>query len=269
MALNPKLKETAEKVATDYPKAGPERRRLLTMLRSPRYGILVASPDSWDAIEMDRADFNDIDSYDANDKNWWCPFEPDRQLGGLRTQFDAAVGLAWFDDYWGRRLGAVVDSAEQDGVKAAREAVLRQHPMIKAVDWQELADLATADSGPRKLSAAAIAWGKASPATTARRKPWRWQCARRYGAAGMAGMAATAEAQQLLQRRFDGVWAARRLTGSTVCGGTGKSRRHEAASRGQELAEAATAEVMRQVRTGLQVIAEAGLCNIRSRINIP
>lgn len=212
MALNPKLKETAEKVAADYPKAGPERRRLLTMLRSPRYGILVASPDSWDAIEMDHADFNDIDNYDANDKNWWCPFEPDRQLGGLRTQFDAAVGLAWFDDYWGRRLGAVVDSAERDGVKAAREAVLRQHPMIKAVDWQELADLAKADSGPRKLSAAAIAWGKASSGDDGAPEALALAVrATRYGCRWHGGHGSySRETQQLLQRRFKGgVWAAR------------------------------------------------------------
>ena len=211
MALNPKLKETAEKVAADYPKARPEQRRLLTMLRSPRYGILVSSPDSWDAIEMDRADFNEIDSYDANDKNWWCPFEPDRQLGGLRTQFDSAAGLAWFDDYWGRRLGVVVDPAERDGVKAAREAVLRQHPMIKAVDWRELADLAKAASGPRKFSEAAIRWGKASrgddgapEALALAVRSTRYGC-RWHGGHGSYSQAA----RQLLQQRFKGtVWAA-------------------------------------------------------------
>jgi len=211
MALNPKLKETAERVAADYPTAGPERRRLLTMLRSPRYGILVSSPDSWDVIEMDRADFNAIDSYDANDKNWWCPFEPDRQLGGLRAQFDTAAGLAWFDDYWGRRLGAVVDPAERDGVKAASEAVLRQHPMIKAVNWQELADLAKTASGPRKMSEAAIAWGKASrgddgapEALALAVRSTRYGC-RWHGGHGSYSRAA----QQLLQRRFKGTtWAA-------------------------------------------------------------
>jgi hypothetical protein len=212
MALNPKLKETAETVTANYPKAGPERQRLLTMLRSPRYGILVSSPDSWDAIEMDRPDFNEIDSYDANDKNWWCPFEPDRQLGGLRTQFDAAVGHAWFDDYWGRRLGAVVDPAERDGVKAAREAVLRQHPMIKAVDWQELADLAKAKSGPSKLSAAAIAWGKASSGDDGAAEALALAVrATRYGCRWHGGHGSYSQtAQQLLQRRFKGsVWAAR------------------------------------------------------------
>ncbi len=212
MALNPRLKETAEKVAADYPKTGPERRRLLTMLRSPRYGILVSSPDSWDAIEMDRGDFNEIDSSDANDKNWWCPFEPDRQLLGLRNQFDAAAGLAWFDDYWGRRLAAVVDPAERDGARAAREAMLKRHPMIEAVDWQELAALAKAASGPRKLSEAAIGWGKASSgddgapeALALAVRSTRYGC-RWHGGHGSYSRAA----QKLLQTRFkDTVWAAR------------------------------------------------------------
>ena len=211
MALNPKLKETADKVAADYPKAGPERQRLLTMLRSPRYGILISSPDSWDAIEMDRADFNAIDSYDANDKNWWCPFEPDRQLGGLRTQFDTAAGLAWFDDYWGRRLDAVVDPVKRESVRAAREAVLRQHPMIKAVDWRELAGLAEAAGAPRKLSEAAIRWGKAGSGDDGAAEALALAVrATRYGCRWHGGHGNySREAQQLLQRRFKGsVWAA-------------------------------------------------------------
>ncbi|MGQ0484842.1 MAG: hypothetical protein ACT4SY_05755 [Hyphomicrobiales bacterium] len=211
MALNPGLKTTADKVAADYPKTGPERRRLLTMLRSPRYGILISSPDLWDGMERDRADFNEIDSYDANDKNWWCPFEIDRQLMGLRNQFDAADGLAWFDDYWSRRLTAVIDPAERDGVKAAREAVLKQHPEIRAVDWQELAALAKAASGPRNLSEAAIRWGKASrgddgapEALALAVRSTRYGC-RWHGGHGSYSRAA----QQLLQRRFKGtVWAA-------------------------------------------------------------
>ena len=212
MVLNPKLQETAEKVAADYPKAGPERQRLLTMLRSPRYGILVSSPDAWDVIEMDRADFNEIDSYDANDKNWWCPFEPDRQLGGLRTQFDAAAGLAWFDDYWGRRLDAVVDPAGRESVRAAREAVLKQHPMIKAVDWREIASLAEAASGPRTLTEAAIRWGKVSAGDDGAPEALALAVrATRYGCRWHGGHGSySREAQQLLRRRFkDSVWAAR------------------------------------------------------------
>jgi hypothetical protein len=211
MALSPRLKETADKVAADYPKARPEQRRLLTMLRSPRYGILVSSPDLWDAIEMDRADFDEIDSYNANDKNWWCPFEPDRQLIGLGNQFDAAVGLAWFDDYWGRRLAAVIDPAERDGVRAAREAVLKQHPVIRTVDWQELAALAKAASGPRQMSEAAIGWAKASrgddgapEALALAVRSTRYGC-RWHGGHGSYSQAA----QQLLQRRFKATaWAA-------------------------------------------------------------
>ncbi len=46
-AANPKLKETADKIATEFPKLRPERQRLLTVLRNPRLGILVNAPELW------------------------------------------------------------------------------------------------------------------------------------------------------------------------------------------------------------------------------
>src|SRR6185295_882356 len=40
-AANPKLKETADKIAAEFPKLSADRLRLLTVLRNPRLGILV------------------------------------------------------------------------------------------------------------------------------------------------------------------------------------------------------------------------------------
>ena len=163
MSLNPALKTLADKTAADYPKASPDHAQLLTILRSPRYGILITSPDVYDGIDMQRDDFNQIDDYDPNDKNWWCPLETDRQLGALRGQFDDASGLTYVTgDYSPSWLGSVVDPELINGLAAKRDQVLKAHPMIKTVSWKEIAGLAGAASGPKKLSTEAIRWGKAS-----------------------------------------------------------------------------------------------------------
>ncbi|MGE0241508.1 MAG: hypothetical protein AB7S59_22540, partial [Parvibaculaceae bacterium] len=78
-ALNPQVKAVADKVAADYPKAKDANRRLLTILRTPRMGVLVNAPGIWEPITMTGGgEETALDSFDHNDKNWWCPYEPDR-----------------------------------------------------------------------------------------------------------------------------------------------------------------------------------------------
>jgi hypothetical protein len=161
-AANPKLKEAADRVATDYPKLSVERQRLLTILRNPRFGILVNAPESWTPFEFVGDDFTDVTSGDHNDRNWWCPMQPDRQLGGLRDGFDADAGLLQVDQYGKQSLAAVYDQSVRDGLIAKREALLKQHPMLRVVNWNEFANLSTMASAPKLLTQAAIRWGKAS-----------------------------------------------------------------------------------------------------------
>src|SRR4029078_4225569 len=108
-ALNPEVKAIADKVAADYPKAKDANRRLLTILRSPRMGVLVNAPGIWEPITMTGGgEVTTLDSFDHNDKNWWCPFEPDRQLGGLRDDFDSLTGVQraqWAAKRLGTRIG--------------------------------------------------------------------------------------------------------------------------------------------------------------------
>ena len=160
--LNPALGAAAAKAAEDYPKAGPERLRLLTILRSPRFNILVAGPGDWKPESLKPDDFASLDSWDHNDKNWWCPLEPDRQLGALRQQADQATGVRWTGEYWQKRHGDVFDATQLDILNRNRDAALRQHAMVKAVNWKEIAALAAMPSAPKKLTEAAIRWGKAS-----------------------------------------------------------------------------------------------------------
>ncbi len=70
------VKAVADKVAADYPRMQDANRRLLTMLRTPRMGVLVNAPGVWEPVTMTGGgEVTMLDSFDHNDKNWWCPFE--------------------------------------------------------------------------------------------------------------------------------------------------------------------------------------------------
>jgi len=161
-ALNPEIKAIFEKVKADYPDISPRNQRLLTILRSPAHNILVAMPGGWQPESIKPDSFTEIDGWNPNDKNWWCPFEPDRQAGALRKQADDVNGFPEYFDYQIKRLGDVYDPAQREAVNRNRDAVLKAHPMVDAVNWKELRSLARMDQAPKRLSDAAVRWAKSS-----------------------------------------------------------------------------------------------------------
>jgi hypothetical protein len=210
LQLNPPMKVIADRTKADYPKAQGDNLRLLTILRSPRHNILVSIPDEWQVQPIKPENFDGIDSWDHNDKNWWCPLEPDRQLGALRHQADGVMGTAGLDDYGLKSLADVYDPELRSKVDASRDKFLKQNPMVKAINRKEVQALAAMPSAPRKLTESAIRWGKASKgddgapealalAVKATRYGCNWHGSHeRYSKA----------AQKLLQTRFrDTSWA--------------------------------------------------------------
>ncbi|MEI7600439.1 MAG: hypothetical protein WCJ41_14110 [Aestuariivirga sp.] len=160
--LNPEIKAIFDKVKADYPDISPRNQRLLTILRSPPHNILVSMPGGWQNESIKPDSFTEIDGWNPNDKNWWCPYEPDRQLGALRQQADDVNGFPVYFDYQMKRLGDVYDPALRAPLAANRDTVLKAHPMVKSVDWKELQALSRMAQGPERLTKAAIDWGKAS-----------------------------------------------------------------------------------------------------------
>jgi hypothetical protein len=210
MESNPGLKDIADKIATDYPKASAPRRRLLTVLRSPRHNILVNGPADWTVVTMADVDsYSDLDQYDHNDKNWWCPFEPDRQLLQLRSDFDQVAGQS-VATYQADDVKAVIDPEIVKSLETKREATLKAHPVIKSIDWKELLALAKAPSAPKLLTTRAVAWGKASRGNDGAPEALALAVrATRYGCRWHGGHKAYSQpAQQLLQAKFgDTEWA--------------------------------------------------------------
>lgn len=161
-ALNPEIKAIFDQVKADYPEISPRNQRLLTILRSPPHNILVSMPGGWQNESIRPDSFTEIDNWNPNDKNWWCPYEPDRQLGALRKQADNTTGFPDYFDWSMRHIGDVYDASLRAPLAASRDSVLARHPMVKDVNWKELQALARMPQGPERLSNAAIDWGKAS-----------------------------------------------------------------------------------------------------------
>ncbi len=209
--LNPELSRIAEKTRADYPSATDSNLWLLTILRTPRYNVLVNGPADWQPLAMTDlgASAEALDEYDHNDRNWWCPLEPDRHLKALRDEFDADAGTA-VDEWMDRRLGVVLDQALIAERAASRETVLKQHPVIKAIGWKEVAALAATPGAPRRLTERAMAWGKASNGKDGAAEALALAVrATRYGCNWHGGQKAYSKpAQELLQAKFKGTtWA--------------------------------------------------------------
>jgi hypothetical protein len=210
-AANPELLAARDAVTKEFPSLRSDRVLLLTILRNPRFGILLNSPDYIEPIETKRDVFSALDDYDANDKNWWCPLEPDRQLGALRVEFDNASDMDGVKDYDGKALAPLLEDGAIAKVDAARETELKQHPMVKAVNWREFARLAKAPSAPQLLARSAITWAKASKGNDGAPEALALAVrATRYGCRWHGSVKAYSKpAQELLKAKFaTSTWAA-------------------------------------------------------------
>jgi hypothetical protein len=212
LALNPQVQQSMDKLKADYPTLKGKDLWLLTILRNPRFGVMVNSPDWTDPIEADREDFSAVDYYDHNDKNWWCPVETERNLAAIRKDYDSASGVLAANEYHSKDLQPLLEDGATDGSAKTRDAVLKSHPMIKAVSWKEAGQLAKARSAPSSLSRAAVALAKAGRAPAAAPEALgRAVLVTRYGCNwhGRHG-SYSKDAQQLLKRKFpQSEWAAK------------------------------------------------------------
>lgn len=206
LALNPEIQAAVDTVKKQFPKLKGDRVLQLTMLRNPRFGILISSPDWSDPIETKRPDFAALDSYDANDKNWWCPLETDRVLQALRVSFDEDSKMAFAKGgYKTDVFNPVLAADALSTTDAAREALLKAHPMVKAIDWVEVEALSKIPSAPKLMTQAAIRWAKGSALTDAAAPEAlaRAVAATRYGCRWHGGHKAYSKpAQELLKRKF-------------------------------------------------------------------
>ncbi len=160
LAANPQIKGTLDDISKTMPKLSDDKKWLLTILRNPRFGILLNSPDSYgDPMETPNPIFTALDEYDHNDKNWWCPLEPGRHISAVRQAYNIAAGHSLHDN---NGKPSPYDKILFEKMADDREVALKQHPIIKSLNAAEIANLEKMASAPRNLTTAAIAWGKTS-----------------------------------------------------------------------------------------------------------
>jgi hypothetical protein len=170
--------------------------------------MLVNSPGQWGPATMTNMEQAGIDSFDHNDRNWWCPLETDRHLEALRAEFDDLTGNALPEYMTGYKVW--LDTTQAPDLKAARESVLKTNPAVKAIDWKEVASLAKAPSAPAALSRSAIRWAKRrNPDDGAAEALGQAIKTTRYGCNWHGGHGSySKEAHKLLQAKFkDTTWA--------------------------------------------------------------
>ncbi len=209
---NPKIKTAYDEVVMEFPKLPENRALLLTILRNPRFGILVNSPDYSEPIETARDNFTGLDEYDHNDKNWWCPLEPSRQLNAVRVSYGLASGGDITIDESKPEREPAFDPVLAARITQAREKLLAQHPVLKAVDVTEIKALASADSAPARLTKMAIKWAKASKGNDGAPEALALAVrATRFGCTWHGGHKAYSKpAQELLKAKFPkSAWVAK------------------------------------------------------------
>jgi hypothetical protein len=172
LKLNPGINSVYQDIKQSHAKIDEARQWLLTVLRTPRLGILTTAESGWDMLDMTGDDAPmAVDAYDHNDKNWWCPFNTDRHLLAVRDSFDRLTGNGaaqledrsryagiWYrNDKWFR---ALIDPGTSNALGAAREKLLGQHPAVRLIDWKELARLRKAPSAPKLLAQRAVQWAR-------------------------------------------------------------------------------------------------------------
>jgi hypothetical protein len=102
------------------------------------------------------------DHLNPNDNNWWCRLDLDRELGKLKTNFyDRPLGL-YYGRYWEVPERAGMPAALQEKLAEYREQVLREHAILKEIDFEELRRLTDVPSGSVYLAQAATAWTRSS-----------------------------------------------------------------------------------------------------------
>jgi hypothetical protein len=209
--LNPEIASTLDKVKKDYPSISRGNDFTLTILRNPRFNMLVNSPDVYWAGNDDEMKFDDLSLYNHNDQNWWCPMETDRVLGAVRNGYDELAGINQARSYNMENLKPLLEVDAVANVEAARERVLKNHPMVKSINWKEIASLAKAPSAPKLLTQAAIRWAKRSDGKDGAPEALALAVrATRYGCNWHGGHQAYSKpAQELLKAKFGTTtWAA-------------------------------------------------------------
>lgn len=182
LRLNPALGPFLDDIAAAHSLRHRDHMITYMMLRNPRLGPRLNSRGLWEDDQADQSSEHILQAIDTrahSDDNWWCRFDRRRYLGTLSTDlFGAVVGpvniedaydRGWYRHHVNDTLQAYLDATQEmwppgnsrlvDRVIAAYPRTL---PILRLIDWAELAELAKIPNGAQFLSERTIAWARTS-----------------------------------------------------------------------------------------------------------
>jgi hypothetical protein len=159
---NEAMKPLLDVYQAAWTSSGQRQAGLALLLKTP--GMMLVLPDGsdlywevprvrvWSTKEEDLEDaVFKHDHLNPNDNNWWCRLDIGRRLSKMRSNFyDSPLGL----DAAPARLRARLEEY--------RDEVLREHPILGQIDFEELGRLAKIPNAPVYLSQAAVERARSS-----------------------------------------------------------------------------------------------------------
>jgi hypothetical protein len=160
---NPQMQPLIDAYQASWTKTGRRRVGLVLLLKAP--GMQMVLWGDW-AIPRVRlwsekdegwrdAQFK-TDHQDPNDNNWWCRFDLYQRTSRMQQAFyNAPLGLG--SDFvrlpWGYPSGDLT---------RYRDEALRNHAILKQIDWEELGALTKIANAPTFLTDEAVDWAESS-----------------------------------------------------------------------------------------------------------
>lgn len=153
-----------------------ERMTTLMMLSVPRLGTRINSRFIAKYQRSEASELEAIDILNHSDRNWWCSFDLPRYRAELLSRFFGETLGLWGDErqrtsWLYARPGEYRWLEEErwnglsmrppgnfESVETAIAQIIRNEPIFKLIDWDELRRLAEVVNGPRFLSERVIAW---------------------------------------------------------------------------------------------------------------
>ena len=171
--LNPELAPLVEDIDRAWTENSRKRAQLRLLLRTPAMNVRFPAGRelSWhtrrDPFRSEAGSLTVTDGTNPNDSNWWCRFDPQREMALLKQYaFDLPMGLrtntrhSRFDRSYQFAPLLSFSNLVRATFDDTWEELASGHPLFRLIDWQELGDLSTIEAAPTYLGKQAIAWAR-------------------------------------------------------------------------------------------------------------
>lgn len=161
VSLHPELVPMLDETGRRWSETERRLAELRLVLKTPGFNLrLPMRYQMWAGrwTHTGRQDILAIDGHNPSDGNWWCQLSPGGEFGMLQTAgFDEPLGLSQPDKSWYRDDPRLIANAItfrtdiRDNFRTLRERIFQWHPLVRLIDWSELAALSRIEAAPRHL----------------------------------------------------------------------------------------------------------------------